>query len=426
MRRMTPETEARLTRGVENLTDLVNGGATPTEALLKVARDGDFLPGQIRLMASAYNTARSTMQREIGADTLEKAASFPVADARIVLEELYPTEVKSAAAQEQAVSVSSEYSEAPHWYRRIRSVQKMAKLAAPISLTDKPWEPPPRDPKEEARRVYNEKVAYQRHVEELRRQATALEDKLHEQFDKLASYFRSPANLPYADVRTNVEIMHGNEGSAVMRYLDAHLPKLAKRASSNPWHAVNKAAEPYASIDRVIKLAQDLLDARAAHAKAAEGLAAKEAAVYGEPPPSLLDGLVEKKAVGPAELAGVQGAVEVFKRSLPAQKSPEEQMQSQLRALSDPMHEQKIRQLQTQAMLQDLFLTDPVLKGYDPIEVAQSFNEISRMAPRLAGQPLAMSAMLRKRMQQGGFDPFEVSQMIDTEGKLRSTQGGRV
>ena len=76
-------------------------------------------PGHISLMVAAYNTGRTTRHREAHSSLLDKAADFPIADAPAILERLYPSKVKSAAAIERESGVQVGFSLSPSWYTRI-------------------------------------------------------------------------------------------------------------------------------------------------------------------------------------------------------------------------------------------------------------------------------------------------------------------
>ena len=76
-------------------------------------------PDHISLMVAAYNTGRTTHHRETHSSLLDKAADLPIADAPAILERLYPSKVKSAAAIERESGVHVGYSLSPSSYTRI-------------------------------------------------------------------------------------------------------------------------------------------------------------------------------------------------------------------------------------------------------------------------------------------------------------------
>ena len=81
MRRLSEEAEARLLAAIEKAAGLVNDGETPNAAIVKIARAEDMPAGHVRLMVHAYNTGRTTKQREQGESACEKSADFQLADA---------------------------------------------------------------------------------------------------------------------------------------------------------------------------------------------------------------------------------------------------------------------------------------------------------------------------------------------------------
>jgi len=89
--------------------------------------------------------------------------------------------------------------------------------------------------------------------------------------------------------------------------------------------------------------------------------------------------------------------------------------------LQDPGHTAKLRNMQTSALLTDLMANDEIISSYDPVEVIHHYNEISQIAPRASGQEGIVRAVLRKRLAggQSAIDPFEVSQLLDMENKIK-------
>jgi hypothetical protein len=87
--------------------------------------------------------------------------------------------------------------------------------------------------------------------------------------------------------------------------------------------------------------------------------------------------------------------------------------------LTDPDHEEQLRQLQARTSFQELMARDPVLQGHDPRRVADSYGQITQTAPNLASQPLALQALMRKQLEQGHMDTFDVNDMIGLNNNLQ-------
>lgn len=96
-------------------------------------------------------------------------------------------------------------------------------------------------------------------------------------------------------------------------------------------------------------------------------------------------------------------------------------LRKDLRKLLDVKHEQKIREIEVNAMLHDLMANDEIISSHEPSNVIRIYNELSQMAPRVSSQQMLLRSLLRKRLQYGGdqVDPFEVQQLLDIENKLR-------
>ena len=94
--------------------------------------------------------------------------------------------------------------------------------------------------------------------------------------------------------------------------------------------------------------------------------------------------------------------------------------------LGDPAHEQQLRQIQTQAMLQDLMSNDEVISGYEPDTVTEAFNEISESMPRASNRAAFMRPLLRKRLTQGAMEPFEAAEMANIEKTLGQSEDSHV
>jgi hypothetical protein len=84
MQSLSKAAEQKLIAAIEKAASLVNTGTAPNDAIIKSAAEANIPAGHINLMVHAYNTGRTTKQREQGSDPLEKAADFQLADAETV------------------------------------------------------------------------------------------------------------------------------------------------------------------------------------------------------------------------------------------------------------------------------------------------------------------------------------------------------
>lgn len=284
MRSLSKEAERKLISAIEKAAALVNSGDKPTAAIIKSAREHDIPAGHINLMVHAYNTGRTTTQREKGESTLEKAAEFPLADASDVLKALYPETVKSSSAIKRAEVISTEYAlpVAGMLARRRDEMQKAA--AAQVALPEKTWTPPPRDEHAAVMRAQSEKIAAQRAEEETRRQATVSYSKAAAALDDLSVYFRTPGNMSFGDALREVNLRLGQQGVSVLEKVAAVYPHFNKQADTKRRHFGDNA---------VYGLVQTVLDSVGAYNAAQANVSVKKAeAVSKKTAPKFLTGSI--------------------------------------------------------------------------------------------------------------------------------------
>ncbi len=196
--------------------------------------------------------------------------------------------------------------------------------------------------------------------------------------------------------------------------------------------------EPYATIDDIVKLAEGLGDAIAAHdAKAGEVKAANEREMlpFAPAPRSVLDQMDLAASLGAAreasgsstKAADIRGGIgySIGAKSLEAlgaglvPASPEKQVARTLSRIATPEHEQELATIEARANLHEMLNHDDVLRGHDPHEVARHFNQLSQFAPSLSRKPLMTVPLVRKSIEQGQLDSFDASEAAGAEQKLR-------
>ncbi len=433
MQPLSKAAEAKILSAIEQTADLVNEGLEPSAAVAKAASAGGLPTGHINLLVHAYNTGRTTRQRQLGEDVLEKAADFPLADASRVLELLYPTQVKTAAQLARSAAISTEYAIPPgDMIRRRSERQKQAEaLARPLPpLLEAPPPPLQRDPQERLKRAYNRSVENTRAIDEARRQVTMAEVSAIAGLDAVRDYFKQARAMAYGDALKEVEYRSGRLGVAVLEQIAAVMPQLTKQAATG---AVHMGRDPlYDLVTTAVKAASHYVERRqhydqVAHERSRDTEDTLRPFVV-PLPQSILAGLSspEKQAAGPLAWGAAGGTAKDILKSLATNLTPptSDLLQDQMNDLTDPNHESQLRNIRTQAMLQDLMANDQVIKGHPPQESIQAFNEIGEVAPRAVDQRLIMQTLMRKRLTQGHLDPFEVDQLLGMEGKLRQRDEG--
>jgi hypothetical protein len=418
--RISRETEGRIISALEKARSFIGDGLSPTDAIAKVASDRDMTAGHIRLMANAYNTAQVNRTRRSSDDIFEKSSEFELADAEEVVDRLFRRAEKQAADE-----IDDDYEHPPRW---------LPGPPRPVYPAAPPAPPLPRDPIRLVKRADSLFRESGRNEEEIRRQASAARDKLASALSGLDDYFRRLDHEPFEEVKESAAILWGPVAEKVLDKV-ARLKKSAAVHSGRPC-VVDERKAPWRHIDEAVTAIHDFQDKSAeleAYRKDTRPLVLKMARAFALHSPSgFIDldhpELMEKVADGlggtlSSGLSAATGsALGSGIMSKLQGKSKNSLTDEAFRSVSSPAHEAKIKSLQTQAALHDMLANDEVISGHQPEDVLKAYNEIEQIAPRAAGTPMLMRALIRKHLAQGSLDPYDLNQLTSLEYNLKHTQ----
>jgi len=432
MKNLGKEAEARVVRAIEDVVRLVDGGASPTDAVVKTAEAHNLRPGYVNVLVHAYNTGSTTRHRDAGNSTLEKAAEFELADPAAVLEQIYPTKVASAAEIDRATSISPEYGVTPIGMLRRHEMRKTALQAVDIRAGIPAYKPLPRDPEGALRKAAGDADRAHNTIEEARRKSAAAMDIAVYTLAELRDYFKTAGHMPFQQFRRQAAVLHGSLAERVCDQLQSVYPPLTKQADdvnaridmyAEPFQLLQKLA---ARVDEYNRLhsAYLALELKSAASEVAHAPFARRGNSVLEDPCST------DKQANMAWNPFTQTVLGSFTKDTlngVASKmgpSPDESMQdAALASLNDPAHEAELRNIRTQATLHELMMEDPVLRGYQPREVLGAFDDISQLSPRAADQRPILQTLLRQRLAQGQLSGFEIDQTLGMENKLKQREG---
>lgn len=421
MRPLSKTAEMKLINAIERAATLVNDGSNPNDAIVKSAQENDIPFGHLDLMVHAYNTGRTTKQREQGENTLEKAADFFLADISVVKETLHPAQVKTSAQLSAAQTVSPEYALPPSFV----AARTMAKTAVTEKYAFAPsWTPAPRDEHAAARRAYSEKRAAQLAEEEKRRQAAVAYNKAASAMDDVANYFRQPGNMSFQDAVREINLRFGHTGVSVLEKVAEIYPQFKKQAETNNQHfgddkiyslvpRVVTAIENYNQQKPQEKIAQVVKNAAPVTYTGSVLDALSDAPIHLKKNAASENwGMTPIKTIG--EAMGMSGP----KASEPPSVKKLTEGKKQYNSLGYDQ-DSAIKNIRARGVLHDLVLNDPVISGHDPQDVAMAFNDISELAPNLVDTPGMLQSVLRKRLEAGQLADFDVKQILEMD-KLRA------
>jgi hypothetical protein len=417
MNPLSKEAEEKLVKAMDQVTDLVQSGQSPNEAIIKVATQEHIPLGHIHLMVTSYNTGRSEAQRKACEDPLEKSAEFEMAELSPVLERLYPDSLPLPGQIKQALSTSSDYLKPPTKPTRFTRGGKY--ITAPANV--------PKGEKVELKTAIRKEGQLQRAeraYEEARLAAQNSFDAVNLSVSKIASYMRLNTAPPFDEVKENSEILFGEKAAKLMDYIAKRNLVLTKKASISGGGRVDVEVEPYRTIRFCLQQVGEHIRLKAAYDEAEQAYDKEKKAYFQsvsrpQPEPGSVDELFFRKEAFLGSMIGgaLTGAASQKAREMAAKK-PDPAAQAALK-LKDPQQEAEVRNAQTQAMLSDFLANDEVISGHDPNEVLAHFNELSQLAPRATSQQGLMRSLLRTRLQTGSMAPFEIETLLKIENALK-------
>jgi hypothetical protein len=412
---MTPITsreEEAFLAAVKEASDAVQQGDNPNEALARVARDHRFTPGQLKIAVVAVNTGRQLGQWENGSSLLDKLASFPLADYNMIAGQVWTDTSEKTAAEH-----TWDYHAGPSWFKGRFDPDAPARMVKTAKLNANSDKSPPQ-----------KQASFdmlERQMEEHRREASVARDHAMAQFSRLTTYFKQ-ASLPdpFPVIEFAVASMYGPPGIMLMDELATHV-RPEKRASDGVPAAkrpVNPQESPYREVAEFIK------QARACYAAGVRGQKIAEAILARLPAPAQPSGYGDvdlglvKRAIDFA--TPIKGVLSGALGGIAANAMQSGDVAGATAKLNSPSVENELRRIRTQAML-TRFMTDRSpdnpISGYDPTQVASAYNDLSRLAPQLAGQPAVMQGLLARRLA-GQFEPHEAKNTLDMENALRESR----
>jgi len=422
--RLNKEAETKITDSLSEVSELVNSGTSPNEAIAKTASAYGIPVGHIELMVRAFNVGRSEAQRRSGDEAHEKLAEFDLADVKSVMDIMYPSVVKSASALSKDNSVSDAY------YRPFNKVEpvKLAPLTPLIKLASSlPVYRAENDTLGSTRTLSSliEKIGSA--SDKLRMDSAATKDKVTYGIAKLANYFRTYGSKPFLVVKDNSERLFGKQASALLNIVLSSNRHLSKQAGTvdDLMAPADVHDEPYKSIKSCIELAQLHLNKQAS-SEYLKGLSkqALQAGFNNSLPEdntgSVLDGMDKSSAEKPRTMDILRHP---YMSALSAIPEHNKQMASDndtkdWKFVADQrMQEMALKNIRSSAAFADLLANDERISSSHPEDVAFHFNEISKVMPESTVNTAIMRPLLRKRLESGmgQVDPVDIQQMIEME-----------
>jgi hypothetical protein len=427
---MSQEAKDRIESAISDLA--MTEIADPNQALADAVKSAGIPPGHVPLLAQAYNVGQATRRRLECETQAEKAAAFPTADPEAIRRLVY-ADIDQPANQpldKSAQTALLDYVGVPSWYYR-RAAALAEKADSSLSKAAKTTVPP----RELNRDLYGEHMKLCAGLEKAASLTRRLADRERDDaicyITTLRTALHDPALPPVERIaKYAAQICGPGAGEVVKQLSVGRMP--AKSASVVGPHRVNAGVSPYREIAQFIDHGKHafVFDLAADYFAdlAIEGRQLFELATTNSKRNLTADELIKASS----GVAPVRSFVDNSLRLGTAgnlfaslgdrvRAKHEDAEQDVMGRLVSPSHENELRSIGAQSMLQDFLSNDPIIAAHDPHTVADKFNRISQFAPRVASEPLMMEALLRRSLQ-GPTDPFEVSQIAQTEKTIGETK----
>jgi hypothetical protein len=423
MNKFSQRNEQDLLSQVREVQAHISDGLSPTDAVVKTAEHRRTHPDMLPLLVQSTNLGRQAYQQEkaAGQGVLGLLGEYPLANLDDVRSRLYPPAAPSAILKSAAVS--DVYSEPPR-----EPVAPRVKRASAIA----PAEPRPiGDAHTRARWREGVKMSMERTVRDA---DVAVEDaryKFSAALSSLVGYFQRNPDASVADARYGSLSLFGKRAEAIFDVI----PDRSRQPVATTKQALAVAAtdQPFSLVAEVLRTADAHADAIKTAAELKQGRAERlerlqpftnGAPASSTPVPASGSPLLKAGSWLNPLLTGASAGLASNLRSRIDPAAQAAGIESQL---DDPEHLDELRGIQTRAMLADLMNNDPVLKGYDPEEFTNAFNELVQLSPSAADQPALMRPLLRKRLTAGATEPFDAQQIADIEKTVQQIrpQAGR-
>lgn len=414
---ITADAEARLVKAGKEMVRLTGDGLTPNEALEKVATEYGFGPDYIDRVGQLYNTSCTLRQLQDTKGHLKRAIEHPLADPGAVVEKLFAAPTSEKAAGDNRVCASL--------YEDPMSIasEEMTKAAAVTARIPSYSY----DPALLLKRAYAILNGVEQDVTRLGSRVYNLEERRSVMLSKAAAHFRQTGAEPFEEVEQRVKSAYGLLGEKTVEVLWSTLggaQKLHKRASAEPTRPLFVPTQtPYRELTEVIKISCELEKARRQRTAAAEAVGEmrqdirkRAAALAGQPEPNV-------KEAGMGSALQFKGVNELIDSLVDEGEVESAQGKAESNAV-DPNHEAALRSIRAQSVFQRVMADDPVIGQYDPSDVADAYNEISTLAPKVATQPAVLRGYLRRFLESSPqasgriLDTFEAGQLADLDKKI--------
>jgi hypothetical protein len=398
---------------LDSTIELINNGEKPTSALEKVARELDLNPNYIQRTGEALNVALFYGHMKSASD---KAADFDMGDIQEITKRIFG-ETEKTLAQKRAEWFPAAPVDIN--YNKLVTDPKYKRAAAAIASSTENYDSFGVTYKGQFKKAVDYLSRLDREVDEIKTEKVANDIYIEAAFSNLISGFKKEASARTAfhEFESQAFAEHGERARP---YLDL----LYKSAGLQEARGANDAAYINYTPCRELEVFNSFL--KAAKAKAEHDINVKEAEehivsertkfkqagyrlnplaqIFDKNDCAALDEYLEKEAgIGDIGSSLVQDFISKFNNS----------------SSGKPVFgNSKIDNRERMAILQELIMTDDILKKQDPRKIIQAYQQVLRLAPQISKEKEVVRAKLREMMAGQALHPTDANQLVEANTNL--------
>lgn len=454
VRMITPQQEQTLSDALVSAIKGVNSGLSQNEALAKSANDHGLTPEFACRMVEAYNASKTVKYLQ-STEGEKRADNFDLADRDSVLKLMYaPATEKVAFVKPASIMPGRFYSAQSPKLEKAAEAPKAPTMFA-VKLQDPATKK--HKHKKDTTSLHTTKLSklsglqaqFNNMGAEIRMELRHAKDQIYKAACTLESVLRIPGHEPFEEIEKRVISTYGQLGKKAMDIVWSmtDFERFGEKRASQPDRllvlgvgpAYDAARDMMSWVEKAARIDHEMKEWEAKSKQVQKLLPESSGQQPGGTGATFVSdpSMPRRPATAPlvdvakATGEGAQGKNDPEKTAAapeapgfstdPAKILNQITQKPEVPSLFDPMHEAKLRSIRAKLVVNDMISNDPVLSAYAPEHVMTAYNEIARMAPGIATEPIVMRSLIGRSLQTGGrMEPSEIKQLLESEQAQRN------
>ena len=434
---------------LDSVVQYINGGSNPTDALQKVAEEFDLNHNYIHRVGNALNVALTYDHFKKAED---RSTDFPIADIPAVVKKQYT--VKDASEKKQIseqFSKNASEAESPDFVKimyRPNYKEAYVKIATAIEEDRLPT----------AKHICIKSANYisklEKELDHAKTEKVGAELGMNSAFAGMVNTFSrsQEARTPFEEFESQVFSKYGEESVPYLDFIyksaglkedrgvhDKHYTFFDLSKEASMFDKFMTSTEEFKKNLALEKEASDLIKFEKAHvsdmyqdyglSKLAEFEEGSTEGPISNPVPAAEEAHKSKTEVDPV-MKKIQENIDAKKKSEELDKQADESGSWSKRFLAKKIEEafaskespkknnfsaSPLENIERQALVQDLIITDPILKKTTPQKVVHAYEQIIRLAPQLSLEKDVVRGLLRQLVEAQALSDYDADRLTQAD-----------